>query len=180
MKVGSKADKESDSLQTIQNCRSRPTQFPNNIPLQKISKQKTLDWLGLTPEETKEVMSFDEQQPPMPMGMPGMPPGRPPGTPPGKPCKRRNVTSGAGRNSRKPSTIGSKYPWQAGRDNPVYHVVGNGQTGQGLEASSSYKAGYSVVLARDDTFCHSSMTTPSTTFRAFSPCRASNRSTTSK
>jgi AbrB family looped-hinge helix DNA binding protein len=42
------------------------------------------------------------------------------------------------------------------------------------------EAGYNVGLARNHTFCHSALTTPSTTFRALSPCRASNRSTTSK
>ena len=75
VKVGSKSDKESDSLQTIQKLQVATAQFPNNIPLQKIQKQKTLDWLQLTPEETAEVMNFDDQQPQMP---PGMPPGMPP------------------------------------------------------------------------------------------------------
>lgn len=36
--------------------------------------------------------------------------------------KRRNGTSGADRSSKMRSTIGSKYHWQVGRDNPVYHV----------------------------------------------------------
>ena len=75
VKVGSKSDKESDSLQTIQKLQVATAQFPNNIPLQKIQKQKTLDWLQLTPEETAEVMNFDDQQPQM---LPGMPPGMPP------------------------------------------------------------------------------------------------------
>jgi hypothetical protein len=80
VKVGSKADKEADALQMVQKLQLATAQFPQNIPLQKISKQKTLDWLDLTPEETKEVMSFDDQ---MPQGMPGMPaPG--PGGPQGR------------------------------------------------------------------------------------------------
>jgi len=29
--------------------------------LQKIQKKKTLDWLQLTPEESKEVMDYDDQ-----------------------------------------------------------------------------------------------------------------------
>ena len=33
--------------------------------------------------------------------------------------KRRNGTSDADRSSKMRSTIGSKYPWEAGRDNPV-------------------------------------------------------------
>jgi hypothetical protein len=72
VKVGSKADKESDSLQLIQKLQIANTQFPNNAPLQKISKQKTLDWLNLTPEETKEVMDFDAQNALMPGAPPGM------------------------------------------------------------------------------------------------------------
>jgi len=76
VKVGSKADKESDALQMVQKLQVATAQFPNNIPLQKIQKQKTLDWLNLTPEETKEVMSFEDQNP-APM-LPGGPPGGPP------------------------------------------------------------------------------------------------------
>jgi hypothetical protein len=75
--VGSKADKESDALQTVQKLQVATAQFPNNIPLQKIQKQKTLDWLDLTPEEKAEVMNFDDQQP----ALPGAPPG-PPGAKP--------------------------------------------------------------------------------------------------
>ena len=61
VKVGSKADKESDSLDMIKKLQVATAQFPNNIPLQKIAKEKTLDWLSLTPDETKEVMDFDDQ-----------------------------------------------------------------------------------------------------------------------
>jgi len=75
VKVGSKADKESNSLDMIQKLNVAQAQFPNNIPLNKIAKQKTLDWLGLTPEETNEVMEFEDQNPapalpPNPSGMP--------------------------------------------------------------------------------------------------------------
>jgi hypothetical protein len=87
VKVGSKADKESDSLQSIQKFQVATSQFPNNIPLQKIQKKNTLDWLELTPEQKVEVMNFDDQAP---MGAPGAPPGMPPmgvnpsPTPPGR------------------------------------------------------------------------------------------------
>src|ERR1017187_6771301 len=57
VKVGSKADKESDSLQLINKLQVADSMFPGNLPLQKISQQKTLDWLDLTPEETKKVMA---------------------------------------------------------------------------------------------------------------------------
>jgi hypothetical protein len=60
-KVGSKADKESDALEMIKKLQIATAQFPNNIPLQEISKEKTLDWLDLTPDETKRVMEFDDQ-----------------------------------------------------------------------------------------------------------------------
>jgi hypothetical protein len=36
--------------------------------------------------------------------------------------KRRNGTLGADRSSKMRSTISSKYRWQVGRDNPVYHL----------------------------------------------------------
>lgn len=74
VKVGSKADKEADSLQLINKLQVATAQFPNNIPLQKINKQNTLDWLGLTPEENQEVMNFDDQNPQMMGAPPGMPP----------------------------------------------------------------------------------------------------------
>lgn len=91
VKVGSKADKESDSLQVVQKLQVATAQFPNNIPLQKIQKKKTLDWLQLTPEESKEVMDYDDQQQGLMPGMPpggtpptGKPPAMPPGAPPGQ------------------------------------------------------------------------------------------------
>ena len=77
VKVGSKADKESNSLETIQKFSVATQQFPNNIPLQKIQQKKTLDWLDLTPEEKSEVMNFADQQP----APPGMPPNGPPQPP---------------------------------------------------------------------------------------------------
>ena len=86
VKVGSKADKESDSLQTVQKMQVAASMFPNNIPLQKIQKQKTLDWLDLTPEEKAEVLSFDDQSSASPGAPPGMPPvpGKMPAGPPMK------------------------------------------------------------------------------------------------
>jgi hypothetical protein len=74
VKVGSKADKESDSLQTIQKFQVATAQFPNNIPLQKIQQKNTLDWLDLTPEQKIEVMNFQAQAP---ATLPGAPPGQP-------------------------------------------------------------------------------------------------------
>jgi hypothetical protein len=79
VKVGSKADKESDSLDMIKKLNVATAIFPNNAPLKKIAKEKTLDWLNLTPDETKEVMDFDDQAAAMMgAGAPGAPgPGAP-------------------------------------------------------------------------------------------------------
>jgi hypothetical protein len=84
VKVGSKADKEADALQMIQKLQVATAQFPNNQPLLKISKQKTLDWLDLSPDERTEVMSFDDQMPALPGAPPGSPPGRAPAQIPGR------------------------------------------------------------------------------------------------
>lgn len=70
VKVGSKADKEADALEMIKKLNIATAQFPNNIPLQKISKEKTLDWLNLTPDERKSVMDFDDQSAAMMAKMP--------------------------------------------------------------------------------------------------------------
>lgn len=73
VKVGSKADKESDSLESIKKMQIGVAQFPQNVPLKKIYEQKVLDWMGLTPEETKEVMDFEMQNQAL---QPGGPPGQ--------------------------------------------------------------------------------------------------------
>jgi hypothetical protein len=82
-KVGSKADKESDALQMIQKLNVAKAQFPMNVPLQNISKEKVLDWLDLTPDEKKAVMDFDDQNPMLAAGMP--PTGANPALPPSLP-----------------------------------------------------------------------------------------------
>jgi DNA invertase Pin-like site-specific DNA recombinase len=48
-------------------------QFPTNLALKKIAQQKILDWLDLTPDEMKEVMDFEDQNPQA--LLPGAPPG---------------------------------------------------------------------------------------------------------
>jgi hypothetical protein len=77
VKVGSKADKESDSLDMIKKLTVAQQMFPMNAPLRNIAKEKVLDWLNLTPQEAQEVMSFDDQMP-----QPGQLPGQPTQTPP--------------------------------------------------------------------------------------------------
>ncbi len=71
VKVGSKADKESDALEMIQKLNVATGQFPNNAPLKQIAKEKTLDWLDLTPDQKKEVMNFDDQAAEMAAAVPG-------------------------------------------------------------------------------------------------------------
>lgn len=77
VKVGSKADQESDSLTAIKKMQVGASLFPGNIPLQKIYKQKFLDWADLTPDERQEVMAFDSQNPAIPNAPPGGPQGKP-------------------------------------------------------------------------------------------------------
>jgi len=78
VKVGSKADKEADSIKAIQKMQIGVSQFPNNMPLQKIYQSKVADWMGLTPDEKKEVMDASNAQPQgQPMG-PSLPATMPP------------------------------------------------------------------------------------------------------
>jgi hypothetical protein len=79
VKVNSKANREADDLKMLQKLNVAKNEFPMNTPLQRIMKKKTIDWLRLTPEETQEVMDFDDQQPAMPT--PPVPGGPTPGAP---------------------------------------------------------------------------------------------------
>jgi DNA-binding cell septation regulator SpoVG len=77
-KVSSKADNEADSLKTINKLQTAAQQFPGNQPFQMIYQKRLIDWVGLSPEEEKEVLDFQEHMPPQ---LPGAPPGGPPGSP---------------------------------------------------------------------------------------------------
>ncbi len=79
-KVSSKADNEADSLKTINKLQTAAMQFPGNVPFQMIYQKRLIDWVGLSPEEEKEVLDFQEHMPPPMLGAPGAPPG-PPGAP---------------------------------------------------------------------------------------------------
>ena len=61
VKVTSSAEQEQENMETIQKFNAVVAQFPNNIPLKKIYHNRLLDLIKLTPEETKEVMDFEEQ-----------------------------------------------------------------------------------------------------------------------
>jgi hypothetical protein len=70
--VTQKSEKEADSLKMIQKLKMTAALFPTNVPLQRITKQRTLSWLELTPEEKREVMEFEDQVPMLP-GTPPVP-----------------------------------------------------------------------------------------------------------
>ncbi|HKQ06132.1 MAG TPA: hypothetical protein VJ464_13435 [Blastocatellia bacterium] len=72
-RVTTLAEKEQDSIDSIQKMKIGVTEFPTNQPLREIYQKKILDWMGLSPDETKEVMEFEKQQVGMMQQMPGMP-----------------------------------------------------------------------------------------------------------
>jgi hypothetical protein len=69
-----KSEKEADSLKAIQKLKIVQAQFPTNVPLQRITKERMLAWLDLPPDEKREVMDFEDQVPAL---MPGTGPGAP-------------------------------------------------------------------------------------------------------
>lgn len=77
-RVTQKAQKDADALESIQKLQIVAAQFPLNAPLQKVKKEKMLDYLSdLSPEQKEEIMNFDDQMAAMGMGMPGGAPGAP-------------------------------------------------------------------------------------------------------
>ena len=75
-RVLNKAQQEEDNLQSIQKFTAVRQFFPGNTPFERIMQKKLLDIVDVTPEESKEIMSFAEQQ------MTAMPPGAMPGAQP--------------------------------------------------------------------------------------------------
>ena len=87
-RVVSSAEREQESIKTVQKLQAVAAQFPGNIAMQQIYQKKLLDFGGLTPDEQNEVLGFEKQKqqagqqpalPPggMPAGMPAMPGGMP-------------------------------------------------------------------------------------------------------
>ncbi|HEY0140403.1 MAG TPA: hypothetical protein VGF48_05870 [Thermoanaerobaculia bacterium] len=72
-RVTQKAQKDADTLETIQKTRLVASAFPMNAPLQTILKEKMLDLVDLTPEQKQEVMAYQDQMPGMMPGAPGQP-----------------------------------------------------------------------------------------------------------
>lgn len=58
-----KAEKEADSLKEIQKLKIGASQFPMNVPLQRILSDRMLSWLELSPDEKKEVQDYETQNP---------------------------------------------------------------------------------------------------------------------
>jgi hypothetical protein len=84
-KATQKSQQESDSLKEIQKLKIGATQFPTNVPLQRILSDRMLQWLDLTPEEKKEVQDYQAQNPqsmlPQPPGAPAQAGPAAPGAP---------------------------------------------------------------------------------------------------
>jgi hypothetical protein len=56
-------EKEKDDLLNIQKLLAVKGQFPNNIPLQRVVKEKMLGVTDISPELQKEIMDFEDQNP---------------------------------------------------------------------------------------------------------------------
>lgn len=62
VRVHTSAEQEASSLDTVQKFTAVLGQMPDNIPLKKHFQRKLMDLVDLSPEETKEVMEFEEQK----------------------------------------------------------------------------------------------------------------------
>lgn len=61
-RVLNKAEQEENNLQSIQKFTAVRQYFPANAPYDRIMQKKLLDIVDVTPEESKEIMDFSEQQ----------------------------------------------------------------------------------------------------------------------
>lgn len=57
----STADKERDQINAVQKLMAVKAQFPNNLPLKKMTDRKLLELADLNPEEVKEVEAYEDQ-----------------------------------------------------------------------------------------------------------------------
>lgn len=62
VKVLSTSEQETEKVTALQKWIALRNQFPNNLSLQKIAQRRILENMGLTPDELKEVMDFEEQK----------------------------------------------------------------------------------------------------------------------
>jgi hypothetical protein len=62
-KVVATSERAQKNIEQVQKLQAVSALFPANVPLKKILKEKALDLIdGLTPEQVKEVMDYDESQ----------------------------------------------------------------------------------------------------------------------
>lgn len=62
-KVVSSSERDQKNIEQVQKMQAVSNMFPNNLPLKNILKKRALDLVELSPEEIKEVMDFEEQNP---------------------------------------------------------------------------------------------------------------------
>lgn len=72
-RVVSTAEKEQKTIETLQKLNAGRQTFVGNLAFDRIAKKRTLDFLGLNPEEVKEVMNEEEQKAYAPTPMPSTP-----------------------------------------------------------------------------------------------------------
>jgi hypothetical protein len=86
VEVRIKEDKDQETTDQLQKLNFSRTLMPNNVPLNEIIKEKSLDFAGLDADDQKKVMDFEKQniaplgqtpvvgQPTTPQGVSGVPP----------------------------------------------------------------------------------------------------------
>jgi hypothetical protein len=72
-KAVSSAEREKKDLASIQKLNAVKQEFPVNVAFKKIYDKRLLEFAGLNPDEQKEVMDFEEQNPQMPVDPNGQP-----------------------------------------------------------------------------------------------------------
>lgn len=72
-RVVSTSERNQKNMEEVQKLQGVASMFPENLPLKNILKKKALDLVELSPEEIKEVMDFEKQNPPAPILSPLQP-----------------------------------------------------------------------------------------------------------
>lgn len=62
-KVVSSSERDQKNIEQVQKMQAVSNMFPNNVPLKNILKKRALDLVDLSPEEIKEVMEFEDNNP---------------------------------------------------------------------------------------------------------------------
>lgn len=62
-KVVSSSERDQKNIEQVQKMQAVSNMFPNNVPLKNILKKRALDLVELSPEEIKEVMEFEDNNP---------------------------------------------------------------------------------------------------------------------